>query len=115
MIPDLGIDLPIAFAQPIGKASPDILTKCICTPASRYDVHVPNRAPEPPRPVGITDHSHTGSCSLARTVVPTDSPDSVGSKVISKREVDDWIERPCVLSGTGPRCLKVFLGRRVDR
>src|SRR5580704_8962593 len=115
VIPHLGIDLAVAFAQPVCKSSADILTKCIGTCTSRDDVHTPDCAAEPPGPVRITDHPCPRSRGFPRTMVPTDSADSVGSKLLSQRKMDNWIERPCVLPRTCAGCLKALFSGRVNR
>ena len=80
MIPGLGVDLRVTLAQSKRDAPADVLSESVVAPASGHDGNASDGAAKPPRPVGITDDSHTRRCGFARPMVPTDSTDRVGSE-----------------------------------
>ena len=115
MVPRLGINLRVTLTEPICDASADILAKGVGTPASRDDVHAPNRAAKPPGPVGRADDCGTGCCGFTRAMVPADSAYRVGSELGMDWKMENRVKRPRVLPGACPGGLEKLFGLRVDR
>jgi hypothetical protein len=62
VIPEFRVELDPAFTKPICNATADILSKSVSGRAAGDDLHLPNGAAKPPRPVGIADYGVTGRC-----------------------------------------------------
>src|SRR5262249_35698932 len=115
VISDFDVDLSVALAELVGKASSDIFTKGVITSASGDDSHRADRAAIPPGPVGITDNAQTWSCSFTRSMVPTDPADAVSAEMMPKIGVNHRVKGPRILARAGAGSLKVCEGCGIDR
>ena len=52
MIPDFCVDLRMALAETIGKATPNVAAECVRTSRSRHNLHRSNRTSVPPARYG---------------------------------------------------------------